>query len=376
MARAFSPLNNELYEHTFWKIATNLAPTIESDFVDHAGIVAVEDPVGRAILDAFAITQMDKDIGCIRRRSSISIAYRDVWAQNKPWWILLGCLVNNVSAPIPWFREVRKAAPAISTIRKAFLEVLDHKARETPSGRPVSCNNITSIMLADEHFAEEETLSHTLTYAAASYETTTLAIQWAIVALSRFPSVQERLRNEVRGQLPSLNSAHEFTRHMDAVKKMPYLNAFCNEVLRHYNPISLTIREALQDTSIAGTPVPRGTLVLVSYDAINHDPNVWGSDATEFNPDRWINIPAEAGHHTDRGGLHRYGKTLASFSYGARQCPGRAYAMSEFRCFVAVLVGRFAIELEDPSRPVELAGSFNLTPAGGVRARFRSLGDW
>ncbi|KAE8381595.1 cytochrome P450 [Aspergillus bertholletiae] len=380
LARAFSPSNIERFQHVFWKIAAEMVTTIEKE-TSHsssngAGVIATEELVSRAIIDAFASTQMDEDLKCLQAKSPITDAYRDVWAQNKACKILIACLINSPSTPVPPNNEVRKAAKARKRIYDLVQQSLEKKKLKIHEGWHAEYENITSIMLGNDQFTEQETISHTLTYAAASYETTTLAIQWAIVALSKFPSVQGRLHQEIRAHLPPLDAVDDFSPHIEAVKRMPYLNAFCNEVLRYYTPISMTIREASQDTSILGTPVPRGTLVLVSHDTTNHDLGAWGPDANEFNPDRWIDSKSGFDQHKSRGGVHKNGRTLASFSFGARRCPGQEYAMSEFRCFMASLVGRFAIELEDPSAEVRVTGTFNLTPADGVRARFKKLGDW
>lgn len=71
-------------------------------------------------------------------------------------------------------------------------------------------------MLGCARFTEEEALSHTLTYAAASYETAALIMQWAIVALSKFPKVQHRPCEEIRAHLYCLHNVFDFSPHADA----------------------------------------------------------------------------------------------------------------------------------------------------------------
>lgn len=36
-------------------------------------------------------------------------------------------------------------------------------------------------------------------------------------------------------------------------------------------------------------PVPKGTNILVGIRASNLNPNVWGDDACEWKPERWLN---------------------------------------------------------------------------------------
>lgn len=53
------------------------------------------------------------------------------------------------------------------------------------------------------------------------------------------------------------------------------------------------------------------TIVSVSAYTIHNDEQIWGADAREFNPKRWLAPEAKE--------LDRY---LVSFSKGARQCIG------------------------------------------------------
>lgn len=76
-----------------------------------------------------------------------------------------------------------------------------HKKATLDEGRSGEYDKVTSVMLGCDRFTEEEALSHTLTYASTSYETTALAMQWAIVALSTFPKVHHRLCEEIRAHL-------------------------------------------------------------------------------------------------------------------------------------------------------------------------------
>ena len=39
--------------------------------------------------------------------------------------------------------------------------------------------------------------------------------------------------------------------------------------------------------------VPAGTVVLVNILGVNRDPNIWGQDASEWKPERWLSpLPA------------------------------------------------------------------------------------
>ena len=45
-------------------------------------------------------------------------------------------------------------------------------------------------------------------------------------------------------------------------------------------------------------------------------------------------------------------------------------------CLVAVLAGRFEMELEDPDKELEITPGITNRPADGVRARLKVLEGW
>ena len=81
-------------------------------------------------------------------------------------------------------------------------------------------------------------------------------------------------------------------------------------------------------------PVPKGTTIYVAIRASNLDKRIWGEDALEFKPERWLENEA---------GLTKKSKEVAgyhhilSFTDGPRICLGRLFAVAEFKVRPAVL---------------------------------------
>jgi cytochrome P450 len=71
-------------------------------------------------------------------------------------------------------------------------------------------------------------------------------------------------------------------------------------------------RRAEADTTVAGTPIPRDALVVLDVATANRDPQLFGANAEEFDPDRPL------ADDVARWGL--------SFGGGPHQCPGRSVA--------------------------------------------------
>ena len=53
-------------------------------------------------------------------------------------------------------------------------------------------------------------------------------------------------------------------------------------------PLSKPIR-GLDGTLINEIPVPEGTIVLIGMLASNRNAELWGPDAEEWKPERWLN---------------------------------------------------------------------------------------
>lgn len=99
--------------------------------------------------------------------------------------------------------------------------------------------------------------------------------------------------------------------HLRTLSSQPQLwpNAV-EEILRLDSPVQLTVRVALRDTEVAGTPVKRDDMVVIYLGAANRDPEVF-ADPNRFDIQR-----SNAGRHL-------------AFSGGRHFCLGAALARAE-----------------------------------------------
>lgn len=101
---------------------------------------------------------------------------------------------------------------------------------------------------------------------------------------------------------------------------------------------------------------------------MNRSPALWGPDATEYNPDRWLTGPDAA-----TGGA-KTPYALVTFLHGPRSCIGQGFARLEMRCLLAALVMRFRFEIVEGEKEVEVGGFVTIKPRGGLRLRLVDLG--
>ena len=67
------------------------------------------------------------------------------------------------------------------------------------------------------------------------------------------------------------------------------LKMVIQEVLRLYPGVAFVSRQALKDVKLGDILVPKGVNIWIWIPALHQDPELWGSDAEKFNPERFAN---------------------------------------------------------------------------------------
>lgn len=109
-----------------------------------------------------------------------------------------------------------------------------------------------------------------------------------------------------------------------------------HETLRLYPPAVATTRMANTHVELGGRLIPRGTQLLIPILAVHHDQKLWGQDAGEFNPGRFVNGVAGAAAHP---------AAFMPFGMGPRTCVGQSLALLQAKFAMAVLLQRFSFRL-------------------------------
>ncbi|KAI9171584.1 Cytochrome P450 monooxygenase [Paramyrothecium foliicola] len=358
----------------FWKKAQESAQAITAS-LDSEGTVDTEigQWASRCTLDIIGLAGMGRDFGAVQDNDNpLVVQYRNVFKPSKQqrYLFLLGQVFPHwflTRLPIERNEDIHKASATIRAVCRDMIR--EKKAKRANKEQPDV--DILSVALESGHFTDEQLVDQLMTFLAAGHETTASALTWAIYMLCLHPDVQSRLRQEVRERLPPLDGEKSIT-SID-IDRMPYLNAVCNEVLRYYSPVPQTIREAAYDTTILGTPIPKGTRIAISPWGTNKDRSLWGPDATEFNPERWL--PKHEGDRSAASGGASSNYAFLTFLHGPRSCIGQAFAKAEFACVLAAWVGRFAFDLQNEAErdetKVEVKGGITARPAQGMHVKVR-----
>ncbi|KAL1882485.1 hypothetical protein Plec18167_002901 [Paecilomyces lecythidis] len=345
------------------------------------------DWASRATLDAISIASMGRDFDTLRDPDNeLNNHYRRLLMEPSVAIRILFLVAMFLvdlrffqMLPLKRNRDVKEASVYIRTVARQLVrekkERLEKKTRDanSNSNETVMASDdidIMSVALTSGGFSEENLVDQMMTFLAAGHETTASAFQWVVYALCKHPEIQSRLRDEIRANLPSPSSLPTTTISASVIDSLPYLNAVCNETLRFYPSVPLTIREAARDTTIVGQHIPKGSILVLAPEATNRSKELWGEDADKFNPERWMG----PGRANTGGAETNY--AFLSFLHGPRGCIGQGFAKGELACMVAVAVGRFEMELKNPDAELKTRRGVTVSPIDGVEAKFKVVEGW
>lgn len=206
----------------------------------------------------------------------------------------------------------------------------------------------TGVRISDQQLRDEM-----MTLFLAGQDTTANALTWTWYLLARHPEVEARLQEELQcvlaGRAPSVAD----------LARLVYTGMIIQESMRLYPPAPQFAREPIEDVTIGGFEVPRGSLITVSTYALHRDPRFF-PDPERFDPDRFA--PGWEGR------IPRY--AYLPFGGGPRICIGNGFAMMEARLILATFAQRCKFSLEPPAEiaPRQLV---TLRPDRPVRMRVR-----
>ncbi|KAL1356725.1 cytochrome P450 CYP736A12-like [Arachis hypogaea] len=167
---------------------------------------------------------------------------------------------------------------------------------------------------------------------AGSYDTSSIAIEWAMSELLKNSRIMKKLQNEIEGLVGMNRQVEE-----NDLKKLPYLDMVVKEILRLY-PVGpfLVPHESTEDVTINGYFIEKNTRIMVNAWAIGRDPRVWLENNDMFFPERFENNDVDFKGHDFR---------LIPFGSGRRGCPGMNMGLTTIKITIAQLVHCFSWEL-------------------------------
>ncbi|CAI0401032.1 unnamed protein product [Linum tenue] len=182
-----------------------------------------------------------------------------------------------------------------------------------------------------------------LNFMIAGKDTSAGTLSWFFYMLSKNPLVQHKLArevDEVAGGNNNNNNNADFIQGITdtTLDKMPYLHAALTETLRLYPAVPIDGRCSEADDILPdGTRVKKGDLVNYLAYSMGRMSYIWGDDAQDFRPERWLN---------DDGAFQPQSPfKFVAFHGGPRICLGRDFAYRQMKIIAVALLRYFRFQL-------------------------------
>jgi cytochrome P450 len=189
-------------------------------------------------------------------------------------------------------------------------------------------------------FTDEQLGDEVATMILAGHETTATALFWSLYLLALDPATQDEVAAEVSAV--SAGAALE-------VERFKFTRAVIDETMRLYPPAFLIARAATAPDTIAGLPVRKGDVVLISPWLLHRHEKLW-REPNAFIPRRFLPPSPQPDRFA-----------YMPFGVGPRICIGAHFALVEATLALARLIGAFRLDLADKS-PVMPVGVVTTQP--------------
>ncbi|KAF4446139.1 putative benzoate 4-monooxygenase cytochrome P450 [Fusarium austroafricanum] len=308
------------------------------------------------------------------------------WFQLYPEWVDIS---NKELANWNWglCERVRKSTQEIKNL-SSYQEVKDV---EEPVVYNALCSGIdrefkgsgensllysTSILQHDRAIASE-LMDHSL----AGQETAGIVLTYATWHISKSPSLQRQLHDEIKSLKPSLKFDPKATSGTPAfpdpkkVDSLQLLHAVVIETLRLHAPIpGPQPRQTPRDgCTIGGHYIPSGVRIASLAYTLHRDKDIF-PQPEEWKPERWLRQKDE---YSDGNEL-RYRdmqRQFWAFGSGGRMCIGSNFAMNEMKFIIAVIYVNFQTTIVDDDG-INQEDAYTARPVGErLVIRFTHLKD-
>lgn len=203
-----------------------------------------------------------------------------------------------------------------------------------------------------------------MTNFGAGHETMCSALTSAMAMIGSHADAQQNVAAEVRDAVPGPTS-------YDTAVRLRYTQASIREAQRLYPVIGMSLSRTVPSGGMEahGCYFPSGTTVGCNPVALHRNAEVFGPDATKYNPNRWL----EDRQDRDVDQIRQMERYNLIWGGGSRTCPGRHLAEMVLFKVVPSLLKEFDICVTHMPPEDDIQYYF-MAMITGVKARFLPIG--
>ncbi|XP_048431245.1 cytochrome P450 704C1 isoform X1 [Pyrus x bretschneideri] len=334
----------------------------------------MQDILMRCTLDSIIKVGFGIDLNCLEGSSKEGTAFMKAfddstalsyWRYVDPFWKLKRVL--NIGSEAALKKNVR--------IMDDFVHQLIKSKRTLVTGKTDANDRediLSRFLLESEKDPEKMNDTYLrdiiLNFMIAGKDTSANTLSWFLYMLTKNPLIQEKVAQEVRDvvgftiQVDEANIDELVENITDAnLDKMHYLHATITETLRLYPAVPVDGRCAEVDDILPdGFRLRKGDGVYYMAYAMGRMPYIWGEDAEDFRPERWL-----------KNGIFQPESPFkfVAFHAGPRICLGKDFAYRQMKIVSTALLFFFRFKLADQTKNVTYRTMFTLHMDGGLSLR-------
>jgi cytochrome P450 len=185
---------------------------------------------------------------------------------------------------VPTPAQVRR-----TRFRRRLMQLIDTVIRERAATfEPDSPRDLFDLLYHQmSGLAPDEMADHVSTMIAAGHETTAMTLFWALEILAQDSDLQEQVASEAEA------ISHDPALAGESLSQLRFTEAVVRETLRLFPQAFMIGRQAITNTTVDGSAIPRGATVLVPIWMLHRNPHLW-EQPDAFNPARFLGDNAEA----------------------------------------------------------------------------------
>ncbi|EAR99512.2 cytochrome P450 family monooxygenase (macronuclear) [Tetrahymena thermophila SB210] len=260
----------------------------------------------------------------------------------------------SVKKDLKQIKEIYKEI-ITNRINSTNLEELQHKKQKDLIDYLIESKGISKIE-SEESITIDQIIEEFVTFQVAGLDSSGHTLGMVLYYLCIFPECKQKLVEEIEQTIKTPDDLNT-----ESIKKMKYLGAFVNEVLRYYSVADQIFpRTCNKDIQIGDLIIKKGTQVNVGIIENHYNPKYF-KDPHQFNPMRWLDGSLDK--------LNSY--AFNPFSSGKHNCIGQHFAQLEIKVGIIKFLQEFDLELDQDYKFI-LKFSFLTEPLNPIPITFKS----